>query len=89
MQWQFSSVADLDLQLRKVLPRAGKVPWLLLLSRVEVYVNGIEWICAWGGTVLTLNDASSAPFVEIWVRNNAEGVGEEAVVRPRPTPAAL
>ena len=42
-----------------------------------------------GGTVVTLNGASSAPFVEIWVRNNAEGVGEEAVVRPRPTPAAL
>ena len=72
-----------------MLPRAGKVPWLLLLSRVEVYVNGIEWISAWGVRFLTLNGASSAPFVEIWVRNNAEGVGEEAGVGPRPTPAAL
>jgi hypothetical protein len=42
-----------------------------------------------GGTVVTLNGASSAPFVEIWVRSNAEGVGEEAGVGPRPTPAAF
>ena len=62
---------------------------MLFSSRLEVYVNDNEWICAWGGTVLTLNDASSAPFVEIWVRNNAEGVGEEAGVGPRPTPAAF
>ena len=39
-----------------------------------------------GGTVVTLNGASSAPFVEIWVRNNAEGVGEEAGVGPGPLP---